>query len=646
MKLIKGGTVYYNNEAYEIVSAISFEEVLAKPVGSTEVCVLKIGHLKPEKQTINKITDGRDLEAYTEAELAEAKRRYEIIKPLSGKYSRKATEKRAEEKQISTATLYEWLSRYNQDNLLSSLIPKKGRGAKGKSRLDAEQESIMVAVIEEFYKSRKKPKVSQAWDEVRNRCDKSNVDVPSLATFRRRIAQKNEKDLIFSREGKKKAKLYEPYPYKYDDAVRPMHIVEIDHTRLDIYLVDDNHRMGLGRPWITIAIDEYSRMVVGFYLSFEAPGFLATGQTIAMMMLKKNSFLLEHDIQSDWPVWGKAEIIYTDSAKEFRGNGLKKACEEYGMLLQHRPIGKTEFGGIVERIMREVNQRVHLLDGTTFSNIFERGEYDSEGCAVMTLKECETAIAVAILEDYHNQVHGSLDEKTPLEKYHEGIFGTDTIPPAGLPETIDDERRLKINMLPFDMRSVQRYGIRIENVTYYHQVLNRWIHSYELDENPKIRRKFIVRRDPHNIGKIFFYDPDVNEYFEIPAVEIRVTDNVSLWEWRAVGKKQRNKEKRKYTATETLHAIRRIRKIEEESAHKTKKARKNVNRRSNLKLVVNDESKLPPNDVKSAVHEETRIDPYANVDAFGGIDDGEISDFVPTNNTTDEKKQDDDEWIF
>ena len=625
MNLQAGSIVYYKNDKYEILSAINFEEVLVKNLLTLESKVLKIAYLKSQEDSSEEDA-WNDLETYSEKEIQTAQKRYEAIEPVLASFSRKEVERRAEEVQVSTATLYEWIRRYNSSKLLSSLIPGRGKGGKGKSRLTQEQDGLILAAIEEYYKTKKKPNITQAWGDLLMRCDAAHIKPPSLATFRRRIGEISEKERIFSREGKKKAKLYKAYPNKYDDAVRPLHIVEIDHTILDVYLVDDEYRLGLGRPTITIAIDEYSRMVVGYYLSFDAASFYSTGQAIIQMMLKKNTFLHEYGIESDWPVWGKANIIYTDNGKDFRGNGLKRACLEYGMILQHRPPYLSEFGGIVERIMLEINRRVHLLDGTTYSNISERGEYDSEGQAVLTLRECQEIIAIYILEDYHNQVHGSLNGRTPLEAYRDGIFGTDTIPPAGLPDIIEDERRLRITMLPLETRSVQRYGIRIENITYYDRVLSKWVNSYEEEGSHKHRKKFIVRRDPNNISLIFFYDPDSNKYFEIPAMEIKFSDGISLWEWRAISKQERAKNNRRHTTTEILNALKRARHVEEEAVLKSKKARKNVNRRKNLKLSVASKNTLDVKKDFSAV--SSPLDPYADVEGYETIDDGDLSDFV------------------
>lgn len=52
---------------------------------------------------------------------------------------------------------------------------------------------------------------------------------------------------------------------------RPLERVELDHFLCDVHLVC--HRTGkqLGRPWLTLAVDHFSGMVVGYHLSFAPP---------------------------------------------------------------------------------------------------------------------------------------------------------------------------------------------------------------------------------------------------------------------------------------------------------------------------------------------------------------------------------------
>lgn len=62
----------------------------------------------------------------------------------------------------------------------------------------------------------------------------------------------------------------------------------------------------------------------------------------------------------------------------------------------------------MERIIGTAMQIIHdELPGTTFSNPGQRGEYDAENKAVLTLRELERWLALAV-GTYHGSVHNSL----------------------------------------------------------------------------------------------------------------------------------------------------------------------------------------------------------------------------------------------
>jgi len=48
---------------------------------------------------------------------------------------------------------------------------------------------------------------------------------------------------------------------------RPLEIVQIDHTLVDIMVVDEVQRESMGRPWVTVAFDVATRVALGFVLS-------------------------------------------------------------------------------------------------------------------------------------------------------------------------------------------------------------------------------------------------------------------------------------------------------------------------------------------------------------------------------------------
>ncbi len=53
----------------------------------------------------------------------------------------------------------------------------------------------------------------------------------------------------------------------------PFNICHLDHTELDIELVYSSTGKNLGRPYLSLMVDAFSRKVIAFYLSFEPPSY-------------------------------------------------------------------------------------------------------------------------------------------------------------------------------------------------------------------------------------------------------------------------------------------------------------------------------------------------------------------------------------
>ncbi len=94
---------------------------------------------------------------------------------------------------------------------------------------------------------------------------------------------------------------------------------------------------------------------------------------------------------------GKPGQLYLDNAAEFKSEALRRGCEQHGIRLDYRPLGRPHYGGIVERIIGTAMQMIHdELPGTTFSNHDQRGDYDSENKAALTLHELERWLTLAV----------------------------------------------------------------------------------------------------------------------------------------------------------------------------------------------------------------------------------------------------------
>ena len=121
---------------------------------------------------------------------------------------------------------------------------------------------------------------------------------------------------------------------------------------------------------------------------------------------------------------------------------------------------------------------------------------------------------------------------SPLAKWKSGVLGDDVSLGTGLPDKVVDETLLRLTFMPFEMRTVQQYGVVIHKITYWHDVLRPWIAATN-PTNPRQARQFIFRIDPRDLSVIWFYDPDLLMYFPIPY---RNSSNpvISIWELREI----------------------------------------------------------------------------------------------------------------
>jgi hypothetical protein len=107
------------------------------------------------------------------------------------------------------------------------------------------------------------------------------LPAPNPNTVRLRIAAIPNRERFARRSHRKTARdQYAPRPGVFDSARQPLDLIQIDHTKLGIIVVDEEQRLPIGRPWITLAIDVYSRTVAGFYISLDPPGAVGTGLCI------------------------------------------------------------------------------------------------------------------------------------------------------------------------------------------------------------------------------------------------------------------------------------------------------------------------------------------------------------------------------
>lgn len=202
--------------------------------------------------------------------------------------------------------------------------------------------------------------------------------------------------------------------------------------------------------------------------------------------------------------------------EEFHSKAFERGAAEYGIQLTYRPRGAPQVGGHMERLIGTFMHRIHLIPGTTFSNVADKGGYDSEGRAVMTLKELERWLALEILGVYHKSVHSALHQP-PEQAWEQRI----AMRPAPIRHPHDPGRFLW-DFLPAEERLIRRDGIRMFNLHYWDNVLSPLA--------GRSQQRFIIKYDPRNLSRVYLRD-EKGDYWTIPYRDLGAPP-ITLWEHR------------------------------------------------------------------------------------------------------------------
>lgn len=573
--LSEGCLFEIGNQTYCLCQWVTSDSVIVRDVETLEERQLTLGQLTEELGAVQRAPEV-DLSTLDERQWIGALEKYQLLKPLleARERSRSSVSSVAGQLGVSTATAYRWLARLAECDTVTCLI-RKSRSDKGKKKLDERVEALIAEVLQGEFLTLLKRSPTLTRREIVRRCRIAGYPVPSMTALLRRIEEIHPEEIERRRRGRNAALARRPIRGSFPGAEYVNAVWQIDHTEVDIVLVDERDRIPIGRPWITLVIDVSSRAVPGWYVSFDPPGALATGIAIANAILPKDELTARLGVNFAWPCQGKPRTIHSDNAKEFRGNMLKMACNEHGIDLQFRKVGKPNYGGHIERLLGTLLKEIHALEGSTFSNPREKGEYESERNAQMTLDEFERWLANLILGVYHNRLHSAI-ARAPLIRYKELLLGGgDFLGPGVLP-IASDPTKIRIDFLPMVERTIQPSGVTIDHIDYHDPVVDRWIGARDT-KNKRLARKFIFRRDPRNIAFTWFWDPDIKRYFKIPYRNIH-RPAISLWELRAVKRFLAERTKNEIDEELIFDALNAMKRIEEESRVLTKKQRREQER--------------------------------------------------------------------
>ncbi|MDP9911925.1 putative transposase [Variovorax boronicumulans] len=339
----------------------------------------------------------------------------------------------------SGATIELWIRKYLQaDRNAYALLDRRAMSRRPK-RLEPLIDVIVDGQLAKHYLRLRGVSVKEAYRlicrEIARHNEQHGTDLspPSERTINRRV------DSIppFIRDSRRLGPAYARNKWRYslkgDQSTRIMERVEIDHTPLDIWVLDPRSGVPLGHPWITVLIDRKSGYLLGFYISFYGPSAATVARALKVSILPKDEWLEAlPDASHRWSAQGTAEMYVIDNGLEFHSKAFMRIAWELRSDVIFNPVHQPWLKPAIERAMMEFN-RALPAPGKVYAPIANALPIDPKKGAAIVFDDLCTCLLEWASQKHPLNIH----PKTlcrPLDLWVEGL---ESCPPTMLPTQLD-----------------------------------------------------------------------------------------------------------------------------------------------------------------------------------------------------------------
>ena len=343
------------------------------------------------------------------------------------------------------------------------LISRTSKRGDRRPKISEQTRSLISKFIEERYENVRRPRASAVYAELVSQCQSDGVQAPSFKTFAKAIRLR--KQALATRDGPKaayasrlEARLEESIFARHGDF--PFELGHIDHTQLEIELRHSGDGCNLGRPWLSLLIDAYSRRVLAAWLCYDPPSYRSCMMLIRICVQR----------------FGRLpNTIIVDNGKEFGSVYFETLLGCFSIAKRSRPPAKPRFGSVVERLFGTgQTQFIHNLVGNTQLMRNPRQVTKSvnpKNLAAWNLPDLYKRLGEYFYEVYDRNEHSGL-RTTPENKFLSGLRACGQRPEANI-EYNETFRILTLPGTPKGTARIQpRDGVRINSHYYWTEAFN------------------------------------------------------------------------------------------------------------------------------------------------------------------------------
>ena len=339
----------------------------------------------------------------------------------------------------------EFLAVYRRSGLTA--LARKKRGDRGERRAVSKE---VEKAIEGLALQKPPLPIAALYRQVQRISQERGEEVPSYGTVLNIVRGLGADLVMLAHEGSR------AYSDTFDlvhrrEAGGPNVIWQADQTPLDILLLNAE-----GTPeklWLSVVIDDYSRAVAGYFLSFEAPSSLHTSLALRQAIWRKED--------PRWIVCGIPDALYTDNGSDFTSHHLEQVGADLKIRLVFAIPGKARGRGRIERFFSTVNEMLLCeLEGYAPAGGAVRGKPS------ITLAEFDERFRSFLLDVYHRR-ECTETKMPPVERWQTNGF----LP--RMPESLEQLDLLLVQVAK--ARQVRVDGIHFQNLRYISPTLAAYV---------------------------------------------------------------------------------------------------------------------------------------------------------------------------
>ncbi len=499
----------------------------------------------------SRLTKPQSLRDLDEAEREVIDFRWDAIEPLTklahpptkADFQDRAQQLVAAGKQCSSRSLRRYFKvwRKSGSDRLSLLPAASRRGGRGRSRRHSMLQTnpvlqrIFADAIQSVFLTTARRPVSAVVRRILEDLQRHNSRVPAAQAIpvprpkslwqavSRRIAQLDPWEVDRARWGCRIADRRHSPTSRQCLARRILERVEIDHSPLK--LVVGTKAGPIGQPWLTVLIDYYSRMIVGFCVGFEPPSYAVIMEALRQAILPK-SYVADRfpRVKGAWPCFGIPEKLVCDRGSDLTSKDLEQAAFQLNMELDFNPPRTPHFKGTVESFFDSLNDHlIASLPGRTFRSWEKRADYNADEGPLIPYETLVEVIHLYLIDVYSISKHPT-SAGTRLEMWEQGAAEN----PPCLPASPDD---LVVLLAKRVERTLSSRGIELNGMFYNADELMAL--RADLAAQNKVVDCFQVRYNPWDLGQAWVLNPLNQRYVKASASD-QVMLGMTEYQWKVL----------------------------------------------------------------------------------------------------------------